>query len=157
MSNISTAFDAIKDLMEATFTDVAGYYQLSNPYDIEENTIAALEKGWGVGLGPAVNTNRELSCRLSLQRAISITLTRRRYANELDTESKETAEKDLLEDHHTLIKELEKYPQINNSTSGIARFRYTGDGGIESTIVDNDAFIKITTSFDLEYFENLET
>lgn len=124
MSNITTAFDQMKLLMQTLFPESSGYYQLTNPYDVEENTITMHEKGWGIALGAGVNTNRELSCRLSLQRDISFVLTRRRYANELDTDSKESAEKSILEDQYLLIRELEKYPSLNNSTSGITRLRF---------------------------------
>lgn len=156
MSNITTAFDAIKAKMLVLFPEVSGYYQLTNPYDVEENTITMHEKGWGVALGPGTNTNRQLSCRLSVQRDITIVLTRRRYANELDTPSKESAEKSILEDQYTLIKALEKDPTINSSVSGIARFVFASDGGIETILAESDAFIKLVTVFNMEYFENLE-
>lgn len=151
-SNISTAFDAIKTKMGTLFPS---HIQLSNPYDIEENTIAALELGWGVALGPGTNSNRNLSCNMSIQRTITITITRRRYANELDTESKESAEKSLLEDHYTLIKALEKENTLNSTTSGIARFVYLSDAGIEVVDTTSDSYIKISTEFELEYFEDL--
>lgn len=156
MSNISTAFDAIKAKMQTLFTEVNGYYQLANPYDVEENTITMHEKGWGVALGAGANTNRELSCRLSVQRSISIILTRRRYANELDITPKEDAEKALLEDQYTLIKAMENEFALNNNVSGITRFTFSSDGGIESVLAESDAFIKLVSVFELEYFENLQ-
>lgn len=156
MSNITTGFDAIKARLEALFTSGAGYYQLSNPYDVDENTTSALQKGWGIAIGSASNTNRQLSCNLSLQRTMTIVLTRRRYANELDTVPKETAEKQLLEDQYILIKDLEKAIALNSAVSGLTRFQYTSDGGIES-VIEGDAFIKLVTDFEMEYFEDLNT
>lgn len=152
MSNISTAFDAIKTKMGTLFPS---HIQLSNPYDIEENTTASLELGWGVALGPGTNSNRNLSCNMSIQRTITMTLTRRRYANELDTESKESAEKSLLEDHYTLIKAMEKEGTLNSTVSGIARFFYASDNGIEVIVAESDSYIKLSTVFELEYFEDL--
>lgn len=156
MSNISTAFDAIKAKMQTLFTEVNGYYQLANPYDVEENTTPMHEKGWGVALGAGANTNRELSCRLSVQRSISIILTRRRYANELDITPKEDAEKAILEDQYNLIKAMENEFALNNNVSGVTRCVFASDGGIESVLAESDAFIKLVSVFELEYFENLQ-
>ncbi|RTL05189.1 hypothetical protein EKK58_08555 [Candidatus Dependentiae bacterium] len=157
MTNISTAFDAIKTLLATLYPQADGWIQLTDPYNIEGNSLSMHNKGWGVALGPGVNTNRQLECRLSVQRTISITLTGRRYANELHTENKEVAEKELLEAQFLLIQALEKEPQLNNSSSGITRFRYASDSGIENVIAGNDAFIKIVSDFELEYFEQLYT
>lgn len=157
MTNISTAFAEIKTMMGTLFTENNGYYQLTNPYDIEENTETMHEKGWGVALGPGTNTNRQLCNRLSINRTIVITLTRRRFANELDTESKESAEKSILEDQFTLIQNIELYPSLNNSVSGITKFVYVSDGGIEAALPNSDAYIKLASTFEMEYFESLVT
>lgn len=154
-TNISTAFDAIKAKLATLYPPGSGYYQLTNPYNIEENTDSAKELGWGIALGHGANTKRNLSNQMSLQRTIRIILTRRRYANELDTDSKESAEKSLLEDQFLLIRSLELEPAINNATSGITRFVYVGDDGIESVLADNDSYIKLSSEFELEYFESL--
>ena len=152
MSNISTAFVALKAKMGTLFPS---HIQLSNPYNIEENTALSLSLGWGVALGPGRNSNRNFSCNMSIQRTITITLTRRRYAKELDTDSKETAEKDLLEDHYILIKAMESETTLNSTVSGIARFYYSSDGGIEVVVAESESYIKLSTEFELEYFEDL--
>lgn len=156
MSNISTAFDEIKLRMEALFPYASGWYQMANPYQVEQNTLATHDKGWGIALGPGSNTNRNLSCKLSINRTITVTFLRRRYANEMDIVPKETAEKQILEDQYILIKDFEKAPALNNSTSGITRFQYDSDGGIENVFEGNEAFIKLATTYNLEYFEHLE-
>lgn len=156
MSNISTAFDAIKTRMQALFPEAQGWVQMANPYEPEQNTLAVHNKGWGIALGPGVNTNRNLSCKLSVQRQVIVTFLRRRYANELDIEPKETAEKAILEDQFVLIKDFEKTPALNNSTSGITRFQFASDAGIENVFAGEEAFIKLVTTYELEYFEHLE-
>lgn len=156
MTNISTAFDTIKTVMGTLFPLASDYIQLSNPYEIEENTTAALEKGWGIAFGPGNNLSLEISCRLSMQRNIAITLTRRRFANQLDTEAKEDAEKLLLEDQFTLIKYVETNAALDSATSGIAGITFSSDNGIESVAADGDVYIKLTSVFELKYFENLE-
>jgi len=156
MSNISTAFDQIKLRMQTLFPSGDGWVQMANPYEPEQNTLAVMNKGWGIALGPGTNTNRNLSCKLSVQRSISVTIMRRRYANELDIDPKETAEKALLEDQYILIKDFEKTPALNNSTSGITRFQFASDAGIENVFAGEEAFIKLVTTYELEYFEHLE-
>lgn len=156
MSNISTAFDQIKLRMQTLFPEASGWVQMANPYEPEQNTLAVMNKGWGIALGPGTNTNRNLSCKLSVQRSISVTIMRRRYANELDIDPKETAEKALLEDQYILIKDFEKAPALNNSTSGITRFQFASDAGIENVFAGEEAFIKLVTTYELEYFEHLE-
>ncbi len=156
-TNISTAFDAIKAKMISLFPESSGYIQLSNPYDIEENTEAACEQGWGVAFGSGQNLNLSISCNMSIQRTIAIVLTRRRYANELDTPNKEVAEKLLFEDQFTLIKALETEPALDSSTSGIAGFTFSSDDGIEVIFEESDSYIKLKSEFALKYFEHLET
>lgn len=156
-TNISTAFDAIKAKMIALFPEASGYIQLSNPYDIEENTVASCEQGWGVAFGSGQNLNLEVGCRLSMQRTITITLTRRRYANELDTANKEDAEKLLFEDQYKLIQALELEPALDSSTSGIAGIGFSSDDGVEVIFEESDAYIKLSSEFELKYFEHLES
>ena len=156
MSNISTAYDAIKTKLDTLFPSSSGYIQLVNPYDIDENTDSALRIGWGIAFGSATNTRRELSCRLSIERTITITFTRARFRSEFNTSQQETNEKLLFEDQYLLIKDLENEPMINNATSGITKFTYESDGGVESVTGESDAYIKLSTVFSLEYFENLQ-
>lgn len=155
MTNITTAFDTIKTLLGTLFPSASGYIQLSNPYDINENTEAALSKGWGLGFGPGQNLQLEIDCRLAMQRTISITLTRRRYAKELDPSNKESAEKSIFEDQFLLLKSLETAPALDSQTSGIAGMVFSSDNGIETVIDNNDVYIKLVSEFELKYFENL--
>ncbi len=156
MSNISTAYDAIKTRMETLFPVGSGYIQLVNPYDVDENTDSALKLGWGISFGSGTNTKRELSCRLSVARTIDITFTRARFRSEFNVAQQETNEKLLFEDQYLLIKDLEKEPAINNAVSGITVFTFESDGGVESVTGESDAYIKLVSSFNLEYFENLQ-
>lgn len=154
MSNISTAYDALKTRLQTLYPSGSGYVQLVNPYEVEENTEAALKKGWGIAFGPAVNTERLLSCQLSLERTMTITFTRARFRSEFNISNQETNEKLLFEDQYLLIKDLENEPTINNASSGITKITFTGDAGVES-IGETDAYIKLVCDFKMEYFENL--
>jgi len=151
MSNISDAFDAIKALMQTT---LPGHNQLTNPYDIGENTTEQLLKGWGLAIGPGLNTQRQIGCDISIQRTFSIPLTRARHGNSLITSNKESNEKLLMEDHFLVVKAMEKDATVNDNLT-ITRCIFSGDGGIESVYADEDHYITIVASFELEYFEDL--
>lgn len=153
MSNISDGFDAIKLAIQTLFPS---HQQLTNPYDVAENTTLQLMKGWGIAFGPATNSRRKLACHLSVNRTISIPLTRVRSGSSLDTLKKETNEKLLLEDQYVLIKEMEKNVTVNNNNV-ITRFEYTSDNGIETVLSDNDHYIVLVTNFEMEYLENLNS
>lgn len=155
MSNITTAFDAIKSKMQTLYPTASGYSQLTNPYNIQDNPTLALMKGWGVALNSGTNSQRELSCRLSIQRTITVMFTRLSQGNELLTANKETNTKALFEDQFTLIKELEKETSLNNNVSGITRFVYQSDEGIGFVETDTESIFTLATTFLLEYFENL--
>jgi hypothetical protein len=151
-SKIDTIFSLIKTELGTLFPE---HEQHTNPYDPGENTERQLLQGWGIALGPGFNSERNLSCRLSIQRTINIPLTRARYGSSLDTEKKEENELLLLNDQFTLIKQLEKAPTLNNNDT-ITRFAWTGDSGIETIFAENDHYILINSAFLIEYFENLD-
>lgn len=153
MSNISDAFDAIKDLLVATFPN---HLQLVNPYDLNENTTQSLLKGWGLAIGPGENSNRKLSCQLSIKRSINIPLTRVRHGSSLLVGNKETNEKLLLEDQYLLIKALEKDPTVNNNEV-ITSMKFQNDQGIQPVFSENDHYIALVSTFEIEYFEDLNT
>lgn len=155
MTNISTAFAAMKTVLGTLFPDVSGYFQLTNPYDIEENPDGALMQGWGLAMGPGQNTQRLMSCNLSLSRTFSVTLTRARFGGDSVTENKEEAELLLFEDQFLLIRELENDVTLNNNVSGITRIVFLSDAGIEDVVTDNDHYVKLTSAFQMEYFEKL--
>jgi len=156
MSKISTGLDAIKTRLGIILPD---HIQLSNPYDVEENTDRALNLGWGLGVGSGLNSERHLSCKLSIRRQIIIPITRRIIASELGTTRKETSEKNLLEDQFLVIDDLEKDPTVNNSNV-ISSMKYVSDGGIIGIARGdgkNDAWRFIRSIFQIEYFEDLTT
>lgn len=155
MTNISTAFTALKTVLQTLFPEGSGYFQLTNPYNIDENPDAALLQGWGLAFGPGENTERLLSCSLSLSRSFTVTLTRARFGGDSITENKEEAELALFEDQFLLIKELENDVTLNNNISGITRIVFRSDGGIEDVVTDNDHYVKLTSTFQMEYFEKL--
>ena len=154
-SNITTAFDAIKTKMNTTFPLGSGYYQITNPYLLSDNTESSKAKGWGIAVKSGLNTRKQISCYLTMSRNIDIVLVRMSNGSDLLTSNKELATKALLEDQFTLIQSLEQEPTLNNATSNIIKFEYDSDTGIEFIESGMESFFVINTTFSLEYFETL--
>lgn len=127
MSKISDIFDALVIDIAA---ELPNHNQLTNPYAIEENTSLSLNQGWGLAVGPAVNTFRQLSCKLSVNRSMIITVTRKFFANELNIAGKDNVVKLLLEDQFLLIKMVEN--ETGTFSALVAKGDYSSDSGILS-------------------------
>lgn len=151
MSKITTAYDALKARVVALLPT---HLALTNPYAPEQNTEMALKIGYGIRVAAGENSKRNLSCVLSVNRGMEIVLTRKYYGSELNRDAKEAAEKALLEDQFLLIKDVEKDPTLALSGT-LCKFEYVGDTGIEFVFNEDKPFLMIVSSFNMEYFENL--
>jgi len=120
MSRIGTILTDLKAELAALFPS---HSQLSNPYSVAENTEGALRQGWGFRPSAGLNAKRNISCKLSIDRDIVILLTRQVFAGELDVDSKDAADRLLLEDHFTLIKNFEEKTEF----SQVAAMDYISD------------------------------
>lgn len=149
MSQISTIFDAINTFIGANFS---GHKIYVNPYDLTLNDEFILNKGIGFYLAGATNTNRQISCYHSVSRELVFNISRVNRGTERDRTIRQTVEKELLEDHFTLIKEFEKDPTIQSLCSNTL---WTSDGGIEFVYGDRISYLKIETRFNIEYLEQL--
>lgn len=152
MSKISDLHAALKSRLLALFPIVDGFVQLTNPYNVAANTITALEKGWGLAIGPGLNTNRQLSCQLSIGRSMIVVLTRQFFANELDVDAKESGELLLMEDQFKVINDFESEPTINKT---VAKSNFISDEGIKRVFETKDQYMKLESVFEMEYLENL--
>ncbi len=149
MSKISEILDALKARVVATLPT---HKQLTNPYNVSSNTEKALNLGFGIAAGPGDNTNRNLSCKLSINRTIIIILTEKFYATDLNIVAKETVEKNLFEAQFLVIKAIEEEPSLTGLT---IKSEYVSDGGIARVKEDRDQFLKIESVFNFEYTESL--
>ena len=152
MSKISQSLTIIKSTVATLLTN---HVALSNPYETDECTEPELKLGYGIIIGPASNSERQICGKLSVKREIGIVITRKYYANELDIEAKEDAHKLILEDMYLVIKNFEADPTLALSAGGTSTFKYIGDNGLDTIFDDKDSFFKIELSYTLEYFENL--
>lgn len=149
MSKITNIREQLETTIESVVT---GYRQIPNPYEIEKASNVILKKGYAIAFGPGTNTERLLSCQLSVDREMAIVLTRQVSSTEHDTNRREDIEKAIFEDQYLIIKAIEKDPSLNNTA---ARARYTGDNGLEFLSLENSRYFVLQTNFAFEYFEDL--
>lgn len=151
MSKISTILTTLKTRIQAASV-LPDHIQLTNPYNVAANTDQALKKGFGIAVLPGNNTNRQTSCNLSINRSIRIIVTRKFFATDLNVESKEATERDLLEDQFKIIKDIENEPSLNGL---VMQSGYISDNGIQRVRENDDKFLKLESVFDFEYNEDL--
>ncbi len=152
MSRVSTLLDEAHTAVAALLPN---HKRLGNPYRVEENPSTYLDQGYGIAVQPgAVNSNRTLSCQLSIVRRLTITITRKYFGNDADATRKYSTEKSLLEDQFLIIKDFEKRSPFQTYS---IRSEFESDNGIEFVYAENKPFYMIQSSFIIEYFENLNT
>ena len=149
MSKITTIYDEAITLIEGVLPN---HQRLANPYQIEENPEIWLDQGYAVAIRTGVNTKRQISCRLSIERQISIVITRKYYGNDADASRKATTEKSLLEDQLLIINEFESQTPFSVSTKS----EFVSDSGIVFVFSSEEKpFYMIESTFGIEYFENI--
>lgn len=148
-TDVTTIYDTFVTRMGTLFPT---HRRLTDVFDLTHNNEQFLTQGWGLLFGVATNTNRHVSKNLSISREITVHLTRRVYARELDPVKKADAEKSLLEDQQILIADLE---QDFTLTTGDHIVRFISDTGIFPVHTEKELFIGISSTVTTEYFINL--
>lgn len=151
MSKISDIFDDMNSEIAAL---LPGATQFPDVLSLDTQPTGYLTFGFGVVFGPAVNTNRELGCKLSIQRSMAVVLTRLIGATDTDTGAFSAAQKQILEDQFLLIRNWEQEVTLAN---GKAKILFSGDGGLEVLSTQDQAgrFFVLTSDFSVEYFEDI--
>ncbi len=149
MTQITTIYAAFESRMAALF---ASHNRLTNVNDLAQNNEQFLALGWGLLFGPAENTNRSVSKVSSVERTISVHLTRKVVARELDPTKKADADKALLEDLQILIDAIESNFTLETGSFVVL---YVNDTGIVQVHTEKGNFIAITATVTVEYFRNL--
>lgn len=156
MSNISDALDEIRAVVIATLPN---HVEMINPYVPELNDDLTMESSWGIRAADGLNTNLQLACRMSIDRSVSIHLTRKIFSGQLMRGAeavviRRDAEKNLLEDQYLVVKALEQSPTITDS-GVITKFVFQSDSGPQFVRTERSDMLILTSVFTLSYFENL--
>jgi hypothetical protein len=149
MTEISDIYNAIVTRVTAVLPN---HFRLSNVFDLDQNNEQFLQIGWGLAFGPAENTERSVSCQISVRRDVSVHITRRVMARELDAVTKGDTDRLLLEDLQLVIDDMER-----NFTLATGKFncKYTADTGIFAVHTEKERYIAITANVSIEYFRPL--
>lgn len=147
MSKISAIYDNIGSFLATCFPT---YQEHINPYALELNDQFSLEKGYSFFLGPANNTNEMMDGTKSIEREVVINLTLRVFGAKEDLAIRKAAEKQLLEDHFTMIDTIEVDPTLEPSLELI---QFIGDNGLEMLLGDEASFLAIKSTFNIRYYE----
>jgi len=145
---ITAAYDEIVSRLE---TLLSSHARLPDPYDIPKNPASMLDLGWAITMTPdAQNTDRSVAKISSTAYNFEVTITRQFYSRSLNPDGKEDAEKLLLEDHETIVKDI--HDNSLNITGNV--LRYVGSGGIVPILSEKgeDRFLGIVLNITLEYF-----
>lgn len=149
MSNISDLYD---EMVTRVSTVLSSHKRLTNPYKIEQNTKGILTLGWGIRLGPMVNSQRTMCPKISLDRDTIIIITRKFIAQETAVTIKADAEKNLMEDQLLVVKDL----CDNSNLSGVlGNVDFLSSSEIIQIFGDKDNFIALESTFKAEVFETI--
>lgn len=136
MSNISNIHTQFIARIEALLTS---HIMLPHAYRLERNTRDQLRLGYAIAYRDATNAQLTIQCGHSVTRNISIIITRRFAANDLDPVNKYVTEMALFEDQQLILNDFEKYPflGLNPGENDYAfNCQYVSDSGIQFTYLD---------------------
>lgn len=151
-NKILQIYDEVVDLLEATLG--TQYKRLPNPYAVDQNTYLHLNNGYGLAVGPGVDTQRYVGCLITWERVYSIILVRRMVTTQNNIGSRELIEKDLLDDLDSLRKAI----YLNSTLGGLAiKSTVLDDQGVAFIDADRLKFISLEASLFVEYQEDPNT
>lgn len=149
MSKISDIHAALIARLTAI---LPGYNRLTNPYDFEDNNELYLTKGFGVGVGAGVRTDRLISCQKSWERTFFVLLTNQITSTDHNLAANETIQKSLLEDHFLVFEDLEKETTLS---ALCIKSEVDSDEGIEFVSGDIARYYLMQINIICEYLEDL--
>ena len=140
-TGITDFFNEVKTEMALAFV-TPDYYQLINPWRIEENDHKLLKRGWGLRFGPGEN-EESLGTNIMVQRRrLFVMNTLMSRHSERDILLRENTEKSVMED--ALVAQKLLLSKKNWSVQGL---RYEGDGGIQFVFDDKFSYLYVTSEF----------
>ena len=151
MSLLSSLIDAIDTRLAVI---LPSHHVLTDPYQINRNSELSLKQGYGLAINSGTNTNRQIGCALTIQRDITVTISRNFITREFDQATKETTYKNLIEDQLLVIKEFEKDPSISYTLGNkMTNFVFRNDSGIIPVFDGKFDYLMIQSVFSIEYYE----
>lgn len=152
MTNVSVAYDNLLARLLLLFPLADGWLQIPNALDIPSNSFGFLRQGFGLAIDSGVNTNRELSCHVSIDRTFSVCISREVFKTDGDSTGYGDLQKQLMEDLFLVVADFEKNVTLNN---GQIFCTYKSDNGIEP--IENSDFsgMYVVGTFTVSLFEDI--
>ena len=151
MSRITEIYDAIVSVLS---TELTGYTRLPNPYSVDQNTFLYLQNGYGLAIGPGVDTERYVGCLITWRRDFTIIVVNQITTTMNNTDAKVIIEKGLLDAHDGLRKAI----YLNSTLGGKAiKATLTDDQGVSFIDADALKFIAVEMTVSVEYQEDPNT
>ena len=145
MANASLIYDGVVSLIQTVLPD---HVRLPDGYDVGGNDDLSLNKGFSVGFGSALNTQRLQCNKISIERNYNLRFTKLAAASSSDEIGLADEQKALMNEAFLVYDELRKTNTLNNITVNI---NYVSDGGIEFSEDLQHMIINAVVS--AEYFE----
>lgn len=150
---MTIASDVYTDFLARIEAVLPTHKRLPKPYRIEENSEQFLDQGFAIQIGPGVNTQRLLSCQVSIRREFIVILTRKFIASELSRLPKQVVELNLLEDQRLITRDLESDPTLGSTN--VANSGYVSDTGVSFVFTERENVLRLNSVFFCEYLEDL--
>lgn len=151
MSEISNIFDQLDTAISAICLGES-YVELYWPVDLIENDDLTLRKGYGWFFNGSSNPEFFNECIRSFVREFTVVLTSINRATKINTTSRKTIEKGLLETQRNLISTFELNKTLRDVTGPIT---FQGDGGFETLEDSRDDVLVLNSNFSFEYKVNI--
>ena len=157
MTKISTIHDRLVTVVAGAVD--SSYARIPNPYDVANNSIQYLRRGYGIGFADSLVSRRNVKTQLFESRNFFIVLTREHNVSETDVDDRTALEKDLIEEKFKVAKAIE----LDVVLTDAIKADYVGDTGLSffsslddfGTNLNTDKFIRVDLTVAVEYVENL--
>lgn len=152
MTKISQVYDALLARLAAIMPSADGWTRLPNPYEIEENPSLFLKQGYGLAIGPGENRNDSVCPNVGIRRIVTVVVSRKVDATEINVTAKDSPHKQLLEDMFQVLREFEMNVSLLDSLGNAI---FVADTGVNFVNGEDENYIYSSMQFTVDYFENL--
>jgi hypothetical protein len=141
MADLSTTISSIESIVEAT---LPGKTKLHNPYDFTDNSEAFQREGYGVQVGPGVESPFQEFNSSFDDIIVGVVLTREFYGQDHNTDAVNNVVAELYQDTRTIRTEL-----LKNYPTGVAKVIYSDTTGIET----EEKIASLTVNFVMTFID----
>lgn len=154
---MSTSITALFDEMIARVRSVLpSAVEIPDGLNIAGQSALFLKDGFAVLIGPGQNTNRQLGCKITTSRTMTIVLTRQITTTASNAEASKVIMKRIMEDQMSLIAEFETETTMGHI---VMKALYENDGGLELLVTQDQSgrFYILSSNFSVEYEDTYPT